>query len=84
MRRQQDPFRLGDRVRGVTWVSPEKRRWENPEPFEGVVAQIGSGFAGVDAENAFLWSRLDDGTERQSLARETHLVEETTPVEDGS
>ncbi|KRV46823.1 hypothetical protein AQ490_08505 [Wenjunlia vitaminophila] len=69
------PFRLGDRVRGVSYVPPERRRWERPEPFEGVVVQVGSGYAGVDARHAYLWTRLADHTERQSLVSETVLVE---------
>ncbi|MBB1245016.1 hypothetical protein GL263_15775 [Streptomyces durbertensis] len=61
-------------MRGVSYVHPDRRRWEKPEPFEGVVVQVGSGYAGVDAENSFVWSRLADHTERQSLICETELV----------
>lgn len=68
------PFQCGDRVRGMSYVPPEKRRFEAPEPFEGVVVQIGSGYAGPDAERAYLWVRLDDATERQALVAETELV----------
>jgi hypothetical protein len=75
------PFQVGDRVRGQSYVPPEQRRQERPEPFEGVVVQVGSGYAGVDAKNAFLWSRLADGTERQSLVSETELVVSTADAE---
>ncbi|MBB1261388.1 hypothetical protein [Streptomyces alkaliterrae] len=69
------PFRVGDRVRGMSYVHPDRRRWEKPEPFEGVVVQVGSGYAGVDAEHSFVWTRLADHTERQSLICETELVQ---------
>lgn len=75
------PFRVGDRVHGQSYVPPEQRRRERPEPFDGVVVQVGSGYAGVDAKNAFLWSRLADGTERQSLVSETELVESAADTE---
>ncbi|WP_371579001.1 hypothetical protein [Streptomyces sp. NBC_01314] len=67
-------FRVGDRVRGTTYVPPDLRRQERPEPFEGVVVQIGSGYDKVDAGRAYLWTRLADHTERQSLVEETELV----------
>ncbi|WKX72689.1 hypothetical protein [Streptomyces sp. XD-27] len=69
------PFRIGDRVRGLSYVHPERLRWERPEPFEGVVVQVGSGWAGVDADQAYVWSRLEDHTERKSLITETELVQ---------
>ncbi|MGW0712344.1 hypothetical protein ACWD4G_41480 [Streptomyces sp. NPDC002643] len=68
------PFRVGDQVRGTTYVPPDRHLRERPEPFEGVVVQVGSGYAGVDAERAFLWVRLSDHTERQSLVEDTELV----------
>ncbi|WP_030017919.1 hypothetical protein [Streptomyces monomycini] len=67
------PFRVGDRVRGTSYVSPERRGRDKPEKFEGTVVQLGSGYAGVDADRAFLWARLADGTERQALIRESEL-----------
>jgi hypothetical protein len=69
------PFKVGDRVRGVSYVPPERRPYERPEPFEGTVVQVGAGYAGVDRDRAYLWARIADGTERQALARETKLVE---------
>jgi len=68
------PFLVGDRVRGTTYVPPDLRHQERPEPFEGVVVQVGSGYPKADAKQAFLWSRLADHTERQSLVGETELV----------
>ncbi len=67
------PFKVGDHVTGTTYVPPEHRRWERPEPFEGHVVQVGSGYAGVDADRAFVWVRLPDGTERQALMNETEF-----------
>ncbi|WKX72402.1 hypothetical protein [Streptomyces sp. XD-27] len=82
---QSPPFQLGDRVRGMSYVAPDRLRWERPEPFEGVVVQIGSGWAGVDADHAYVWSRLDDHTEHKSLVTETELVQraETEERHDG-
>ncbi|MEV5878757.1 hypothetical protein AB0L75_31945 [Streptomyces sp. NPDC052101] len=68
------PFRVGDQVRGTTYVPPDHHRHERPERFEGVVVQVGSGYAGVDAKTAFLWVRLADHTERQALVSDTELV----------
>ncbi|MEV6397335.1 hypothetical protein AB0M39_21610 [Streptomyces sp. NPDC051907] len=68
------PFRIGDRVRGASYVPPERRGREEPEEFEGTVVQLGSGYAGVDADRALMWARLENGTERQSLVRETELL----------
>ncbi len=65
------PFLVGDRVRGTTYVPPGLRKREAPEPFEGVVVQVGSGYPKVDAEADFLWVRLADCTERQALATDT-------------
>ncbi|MFK0173972.1 hypothetical protein ACIQU5_34865 [Streptomyces sp. NPDC090306] len=79
--RPNAPFRIGDRVRGVSYVAPERRRREQPEEFEGVVVQIGSGYAGVDANHAFVWVRLKNGTERQSLVCDTELLAPADPAE---
>lgn len=69
------PFIVGDRVKGTAFVPPALRRREAPEPFEGVIVQVGSGYPKVDAaEGDFLWVRLADCTERQSLVDETELV----------
>ncbi|MDH6215232.1 hypothetical protein [Streptomyces pseudovenezuelae] len=73
--RTDAPFLVGDRVKGTSYVPPGSRK-EGPEPFEGVVVQVGSGYAGVDAERALLWVRLDDHTERQALVAETELDQE--------
>ena len=70
------PFLLGDRVKGTSYVPPGPHRREEPERFEGVVVQVGSGYAGVDAEHAFLWVRLADHTERQALVTDTELAQE--------
>ncbi|MCF3174574.1 hypothetical protein IPZ61_14725 [Streptomyces sioyaensis] len=70
------PFKVGDRVHGVTYVPPDRLRWERPEPFEGDVVQVGSGYAGVDAEEAFVWVRLADHTERRARMADTELCAE--------
>jgi hypothetical protein len=70
------PFKVGDSVTGTSYVPPERRRFERPEPFAGVVVQVGSGYLGVDAEAAFVWVRLADHTERQALVTDTELDEE--------
>jgi len=74
--RTDAPFLVGDRVKGTSYVPPGPHRREAPENFEGVVVQVGSGYAGVDAEHAFLWVKLKDHTERQALVADTELVEE--------
>ncbi|WP_413800921.1 hypothetical protein [Streptomyces iranensis] len=68
------PFQVGDRVHATSYVPPERRDKEKPGEFEGTVVQLGSGYAGVDADRAFLWARLADGTERQALIRQTELL----------
>lgn len=73
------PFEVGDHVTGVTYVPPDRWRFERPEPFEGDVVQVGSGYAGVDAEAAFLWVRLPDSTERQALVVDTELSDAAGP-----
>lgn len=42
------PFLVGDRVKGASYVPPALRMREAPEPVEGVVVQVGSGYP--DAE----------------------------------
>ncbi|GAB2835499.1 hypothetical protein [Streptomyces daliensis] len=79
-RRDVAPFRVGDRVRGISYVPAERREREASEEFQGTVVQIGSGYAGVDADRAFLWARVDDHTERQALVRDTELLD---PAEAG-
>ncbi|MBV9026457.1 MAG: hypothetical protein JO362_22290 [Streptomycetaceae bacterium] len=69
------PFTVGDRVHGISYVPPEQTRDKRPEPFEGTVVQVGSGYAGVDRDRAYLWVLLRDGTERQALVRDTTLIE---------
>jgi hypothetical protein len=77
----QAPFQIGDRVRGTSFVPLERRPTEKPELFEGIVVQVGSGYRGVDREHAFVWSRLPDCTERQSLVCETQLRERAAEME---
>lgn len=73
------PFRIGERVTGMTYVPPENRPFEQPRPFEGDVVQVGSGYAGVDADNSYVWVRLDDVTECQALIVDTKPSTTKTP-----
>ncbi|HEY9372279.1 hypothetical protein [Streptomyces sp.] len=66
------PYALGDVVRGLEALATGERR--QPETFEGAVVQVGSGWDGVDADNAYLWVRLPDGTERQLAIKACALV----------
>ncbi|MCX4546550.1 hypothetical protein [Streptomyces sp. NBC_01565] len=66
------PYALGHVVRGLEALSAGERR--QPEIYAGVVVQVGSGWDGVDADNAYLWVRLPDGTERRLAIRDCALV----------
>ncbi|MEU0274915.1 hypothetical protein [Streptomyces sp. NPDC006307] len=70
------PLRVGDTVTGRTYVSPEDKGREQPQEITGTVVQVGSGFAGVDAEKAFVWVRLPDCTERKCLIRDVRRADE--------
>ncbi|MEV7835249.1 hypothetical protein AB0P12_32190 [Streptomyces subrutilus] len=50
-------------VRGPESLPPGDYR--TPAVYEGEVVQVGSGWNGVDADNAYLWIRLPDRTERR-------------------
>ncbi|WP_405681031.1 hypothetical protein OG239_01825 [Streptomyces sp. NBC_00868] len=41
-----------------------------PAVYEGEVIQVGSGWNGVDAAQAYLWVRLPDRTERKLAIRQ--------------
>ncbi len=75
------PFEVGDHVRGMSYVPPERDRWERPEPIEGDVVQVGAGWSGIDADRAYVWVRLPDRTERQALMQDVELCE---PAETGA
>ncbi|MFE6848920.1 hypothetical protein [Streptomyces sp. NPDC057686] len=68
-RARRCPYTVGDTVTGITYVDPDDRR-EAPQEFTGTVVQIGSGWAGIDADRAFLWARLDTGREVQALIKD--------------
>ncbi len=72
------PFIVGDRVQGTAYVPPALREREAPEPVEGVVVQVGSGYPEADAEDGLLWVRLADHTERQC-----HVGDVAAGSEDG-
>ncbi|WP_030200760.1 hypothetical protein [Streptomyces sp. NRRL S-87] len=61
------PYDLGDEIVGITYVPPKDRRRETPQPFTGRVVQVGSGWDGVEADQAYLWARLDNGLEVKAL-----------------
>ncbi|MEU2429627.1 hypothetical protein ABZ611_08885 [Streptomyces sp. NPDC007861] len=64
------PYRVGDRITGLSYVPPEGRPSSRPAPVTGTVVQVGSGWAGIDADRAYVWVRLADGTECQALISE--------------
>ncbi|MFB7810872.1 hypothetical protein [Streptomyces virginiae] len=64
------PYAVGDLVTGTSYVHPEDRGREQPEEFTGRIVQVGSGWDGVDAEQAYVWVRLAAGRERQALIRD--------------
>ncbi|MFD8141580.1 hypothetical protein [Streptomyces sp. NPDC059708] len=69
------PYAVGDQVTGTSYVAPEDRWRERPEPIAGRVVQVGSGWDGVDAAQAFVWVRLPSGRERQALMRDIRKAE---------
>ncbi|WP_424213543.1 hypothetical protein ACN20G_16470 [Streptomyces sp. BI20] len=66
----EPPFRLGELVTGPTYVPREHPARERSEIVTGRVVQVGSGWAGVDADQAYLWVRMACGRERQMLMRD--------------
>ncbi|MFD4865255.1 hypothetical protein [Streptomyces sp. NPDC058412] len=66
------PYALGDVVQGLETLAVGECR--QPATYEGVVVQVGSGWDGVDADNAYLWVRLPNGTERQLVIRACALA----------
>lgn len=46
--RRTAPYRVGDLVSGTSYVDPQDRGREMPEPNTGRVVQVGSGWAGAD------------------------------------
>ncbi|WP_331732874.1 hypothetical protein OG592_42610 (plasmid) [Streptomyces avidinii] len=69
-RTHRAPYAVGDLVTGTSYVRPEDRGREQPEEFTGRIVQVGSGWDGVDAEQAYVWVRLVTGRERQALIRD--------------
>ncbi|WP_328506752.1 hypothetical protein [Streptomyces sp. NBC_00391] len=64
------PVRTAGSVRAVlTWPTKAVKAWA-----ARARARIGSGYEKVDTGRAYLWTRLTDHTERQSLVEETELV----------
>ncbi|MFD9453459.1 hypothetical protein ACFWBC_10255 [Streptomyces sp. NPDC059985] len=68
------PYKVGETVTGTTYVEPADRVREAPVQFTGEVVQIGSGWAGVEADIAFLWARLPSGREVKALMRDVERV----------
>ncbi|MFE1556120.1 hypothetical protein ACFW6V_14225 [Streptomyces sp. NPDC058734] len=67
-RARRAPYEVGDEVTGTSYIDPEDRkRGQRPEAITGIVVQIGSGWAGVDADLAYVWVRLPSGRERKAL-----------------
>lgn len=72
-------FKVGDTVTGWSYVEPEDRRRETPEEIAGRVVQVGSGWKGVEADQAYLWIRLPSGREARALIRDVVKVTEHPP-----
>ncbi|MBT2468933.1 hypothetical protein J7E97_13880 [Streptomyces sp. ISL-66] len=72
---RRSPYQVGDCVKGLSYVAPEDRSREQPQEITGQVVQIGAGWAGVDADRAYVWVRLANGRERQALVRDIQRVE---------
>ncbi|MCX5199215.1 hypothetical protein OOK31_35945 [Streptomyces sp. NBC_00249] len=68
------PYSVGDHVTGTSYVPPEDRGHEQPEAITGRIVQIGAGWAGVDADRAFVWIRLACGRERKALMKDIDVV----------
>ncbi|MEU3721504.1 hypothetical protein [Streptomyces sp. NPDC031705] len=66
------PYQVGDVVRGPEALPPGDDR--TPATYEGEVVQVGSGWNGVDADQAYLWIRLADRTERRLAIRGSTLI----------
>ncbi|MFF4498781.1 hypothetical protein [Streptomyces sp. NPDC001546] len=66
------PYAVGDVVRGPEALPPGDYR--TPAVYEGEVVQVGSGWDRVDADNAYLWVRLSDRTERKLAIRACVLL----------
>ncbi|MCC0100700.1 hypothetical protein K7B10_39300 [Streptomyces flavotricini] len=72
--RRTAPYRVGDLVTGTSYVAPQNRGRESPELITGRVVQVGSGWDGIDADQAYVWVRLASGRERQALIRDIQKV----------
>ncbi|MEV7445710.1 hypothetical protein AB0O22_32015 [Streptomyces sp. NPDC091204] len=63
-------LRVGDTVTGRSYVEPRDRTREQPQLITGTVAQIGSGWTGVDDVLGYVWVRLSCGREAKALVRD--------------
>ncbi|MFI9741593.1 hypothetical protein [Streptomyces sp. NPDC052494] len=77
----QKPYEVGEHVQGMTYVPPERVGREHPREFVGVIVQVGSGWAGVDAAKSYVWCREQNGKEVQALTKEIERVENSVQVE---
>ncbi|WP_329438822.1 hypothetical protein OG906_00395 [Streptomyces sp. NBC_01426] len=77
-RRQSARLRVGDTVTGWSYVEPGDRGREQPQPITGTIAQIGSGWGGVDSDHAYVWVRLPSCLEAKALTRD---LEKTTTTD---
>ncbi|MGW7343070.1 hypothetical protein [Streptomyces sp. NPDC054854] len=75
VRRRTAPYKVGDQVAGTSYVEPADRLRESPVRFAGAVVQVGSGWAGVDASQAYLWVRLASGREVKALIRDVERLD---------
>ncbi|NXY99153.1 hypothetical protein HYE82_33205 [Streptomyces sp. BR123] len=73
---RRPPYSAGDLVTGVTHVPPERRGRELPMQVSGRIVQVGSGWAGVDADKAYVWIRLASGREALALVKDIQKLPE--------
>ncbi|MFB7467085.1 hypothetical protein ACFCZ1_26920 [Streptomyces sp. NPDC056224] len=73
-RTRRAPYAVGDLVTGTSYVQPEDRASEQPEEITGHIVQVGSGWDGIDAAQAYVWVRLASGREQQALIRDIRKV----------
>ncbi|MEU5805843.1 hypothetical protein [Streptomyces sp. NPDC047718] len=72
----RSPYAVGDLVAAVTHVPPGQRGRELPMQVSGRIVQVGSGWAGVDADQAYVWIRLASGREALALMKDVRKLRE--------
>ncbi|MEU2395959.1 hypothetical protein [Streptomyces sp. NPDC007369] len=73
---RRPPYAVGEFVTAVTHVPPGRRGRELPMQVTGRIVQVGSGWAGVDADRAYVWIRLATGREVLALVKDVRKLPE--------